>query len=179
MPLTLHRPGPHRARLRLGMRLAAGMRPHEAARAESLPGAALDALLAQPSFARLVEDYRDLARLGREERLARLELLAFDVLEDAIAAGDTRRLVAVPGIGKKKADLMVLQLRDKVKLLQQSRAASPSAPRVGGDAAEAVSALVNLGYKQQEAERAVARAEQAGAGALAELIREALRRLAS
>ena len=84
------RPLADRARLRLGMRLAAGMAPARVARVEGLPEAALDALLAKPAFARLVRDYRDLARLGREERLARLELLAFDVLEDAIAAGDTR-----------------------------------------------------------------------------------------
>jgi len=100
-------------------------------------------------------------------------------LEDAIADGDTRRLVAVPGIGKKKAELMILQLREKVRVLQQSRAASETAARPGGDAAEAVSALVNLGYKQHEAERAVARAEEAGTRALADLIREALRRLAT
>jgi len=100
-------------------------------------------------------------------------------LEDAIADGDTRRLVAVPGIGKKKAELMILQLREKVRVLRQSRAASETAARPGGDAAEAVSALVNLGYKQHEAERAVARAEETGTGALADLIREALRRLAT
>src|SRR3954447_3247237 len=92
MASTPRRPRPlaDRTRLRLGMRLAAGMAPAQVARAEGLPEAELDALLARPSFARLVRDYRDLARLGREERLARLELLAFDVLEDAIAAGDTR-----------------------------------------------------------------------------------------
>ena len=84
------RPLADRARLRLGMRLAAGMAPAQVARVEGMPEAELDALLARPAFARLVEDYRDLARLGREERLARLELLAFDVLEDAVAAGDTR-----------------------------------------------------------------------------------------
>lgn len=100
-------------------------------------------------------------------------------LELAIADGDTRRLVAVPGIGKKKAELIILQLREKVRVLQQSRAASATSPRPGGDAAEAVSALVNLGYKQHEAERAVAVAEQGGTRALADLIREALRRLAT
>jgi Holliday junction resolvasome RuvABC DNA-binding subunit len=42
-----------------------------------------------------------------------------------------------------------------------------------------VSALVNLGYKQHEAEHAVARAEETGTRALADLIREALRRLAT
>ena len=119
------------------------------------------------------------ATIGPKVAIAVLSGLETTDLEDAIAAGDTRRLVAVPGIGKKKADLMVLQLRDKVKQLQQGRAASTTAPRSGGDAAEAVSALVNLGYKQHEAERAVGRAEQAGIDALPDLIREALRRLAS
>jgi Holliday junction DNA helicase RuvA len=118
------------------------------------------------------------ATIGPRVALGVLSGMETSDLEDAIAEGDTRRLVAVPGIGKKKADLMVLQLRDKVKVLQQTRAASET-PRRGGDAAEAVSALVNLGYKQHEAERAVARAEEAGQGALPDLIREALRRLAS
>ena len=89
MASTPRRPRPlaDRTRLRLGMRLAAGMAPAQVARVEGLPKADVDALLARPAFAGLVRDYRD---LGREERLARLELLAFDVLEDAIAAGDTR-----------------------------------------------------------------------------------------
>jgi Holliday junction DNA helicase RuvA len=119
------------------------------------------------------------ATIGPKVAIGVLSGMDTEDLENAIAEGDTRRLVAVPGIGKKKADLMVLQLREKVRTLQQSRAASPTAPRPGGDAAEAVSALVNLGYKQHEAERAVARAEETGSRALADLIREALRRLAT
>lgn len=119
------------------------------------------------------------ATIGPKVALAVLSGMDTPDLETAIAEGDVRRLVAVPGIGKKKADLMVLQLREKVKALQQSRAAASGAPavRAGGDAAEAVSALVNLGYKQHEAERAVARAEESGTRVLADLIREALRRL--
>ena len=66
------------------------MSPAQAARAEGLPGDEAEALLARPDFGRLVQDFRDLAALGREERLARLEALAFDVLEDAIGAGDVR-----------------------------------------------------------------------------------------
>lgn len=118
------------------------------------------------------------ATIGPKVALAVLSGMDTPDLETAIAGGDVRRLVAIPGIGKKKADLMVLQLKDKVQVLRQSRTASPSA-RPGGDAGEAVSALVNLGYKQHEAERAVDRAEQAGSRALPDLIREALRRLAS
>ncbi len=120
------------------------------------------------------------ATIGPKVALGVLSGMETPDLENAIAEGDARRLVAVPGIGKKKADLMILQLREKVRVLQQRRAAAVSSTvRVGGDAAEAVSALVNLGYKQHEAERAVAQAEDAGGRALADLIREALRRLAT
>jgi len=120
------------------------------------------------------------ATIGPKAALAVLSGMDTPDLETALADGDVRRLVAVPGIGKKKADLMILQLREKVRALQQGRTASASAaPRVGGDAGEAVSALVNLGYKQHEAERAVARAEEGATRALPDLIREALRRLAT
>jgi Holliday junction DNA helicase RuvA len=119
------------------------------------------------------------ATIGPRVAVGVLSGMETEDLENAIADGDARRLVAVPGIGKKKAELMILQLREKVRVLQQSRAASETARRPGGDATEAVSALVNLGYKQHEAERAVAAAEQAGTRALADLIREALRRLAT
>lgn len=119
------------------------------------------------------------ATVGPKVAIGVLSGMETEDLENAIAEGDTRRLVAVPGIGKKKAELMILQLREKVRVLQQSRAVfAASPPRPEGDSVGAVSALVNLGYKQHEAERAVAAAEKAGAHALADLIREALRRLA-
>lgn len=119
------------------------------------------------------------ATIGPRVALAVLSGLTADDLEVALAEGDVRRLTAVPGIGKKKADLMVLQLQEKVRALHDVRKASDGGRRIGGDGAEAVSALVNLGYKQSEAERAVDVAAKAGAGPLADLIREALRRLAS
>src|SRR3954449_4647441 len=84
------RRSPGLTRCRLATRVAAGLSPAQAARAEGLPGDEAEALLARPDFGRLVQDFRDLAALGREERLARLEALAFDVLEDAIGAGDVR-----------------------------------------------------------------------------------------
>ncbi len=118
------------------------------------------------------------ATIGPRVALAVLSGLEVPDLERALGEGDTRRLTAVPGIGKKKADLMVLQLRDKVLAQKHLRQATPA--RRGGDGAEAVSALVNLGYKQAEAERAVKGVEQASQSvALPDLIREALRRLAS
>jgi Holliday junction DNA helicase RuvA len=118
------------------------------------------------------------ATIGPRVAMAVLSGLDTPELEAALGEGDARRLTMIPGIGKKKADLIVLQLREKVRVLQAKRHAGPTS-RVGSDGTEAVSALVNLGYKQVEAERAVKSAEQAGPAPLPELIREALRRLAS
>jgi Holliday junction DNA helicase RuvA len=119
------------------------------------------------------------ATIGPRVALAVLSGIDAPELEEALSEGDTRRLVAVPGIGKKKAELMVLQLRDKVRSMRTLRQASPARRPGASDGAEAVSALVNLGYKQAEAERAVKDVEHAGAAPLADLIRAALRRLAS
>jgi holliday junction DNA helicase RuvA len=136
-------------------------------------------------FGFLDEDERSLfllliqvATIGPRVAMAVLSGLETTELERALADGDARRLTAIPGIGKKKADLIVLQLREKVRSLQFVRRADPGTA-AGGDGAEAVSALVNLGYKPAEAERAVQSAAAAGSNPLPELIREALRRLAS
>jgi len=118
------------------------------------------------------------ATVGPRVAMAVLSGLETAELERALADGDSRRLTSIPGIGKKKADLIILQLREKVRSLQLARQAEPGAV-TGGDGAEAVSALVNLGYKPAEAERAVQGASAAGSTPLPELIRDALRRLAS
>jgi len=116
--------------------------------------------------------------IGPRAAVAVLSGMEAAALEEAIDEGDTRKLTTVPGIGKKKAELLVFQLREKVRVLRAARTTT-TVVRPGGDGAEAVSALVNLGYKQVEAERAVASAEKAGASPIEDVIREALRRLAS
>jgi len=118
------------------------------------------------------------ATVGPRVAMAVLSGLETAELQRALAEGDVRRLTTIPGIGKKKADLIVLQLREKVRALALDHV-NGAPVRIGGDGAEAISALVNLGYKQVEAERAVKSAEEAGSVPLPELIREALRRLAS
>jgi len=65
---------------------------------------------------------------------------------------DARKLVAVPGVGKKTADRMVLELADKVANLAPETPAGEAAAVAADDV---VSALVNLGYRRSEAERAV------------------------
>ncbi len=95
----------------------------------------------------------------------------------AIRDGDTAHLVRIPGVGKKTAARLLVELRDKIGRL---RSEEPSAvPAMGHLEAEAVSALVNLGYRAAEAEQAVAAASAAGADSLEGLIRNALRRMAA
>jgi holliday junction DNA helicase RuvA len=94
-------------------------------------------------------------------------------LRDALAAGNVARLVAVPGVGKRTAERLIVELQDRVRKL------AAVAPTDGAAAAdlEAVSALVNLGYRQSEAERAVRAVTAAGTKELAEVIRRALQKL--
>jgi len=99
-----------------------------------------------------------------------------DELQQALEAGDLARLVAIPGVGKKTAERLVLELRDKVKVLKGAREAGDGR-RATGMEAEAVSALVNLGYRRNEADRAVKAACVAGAADLESVIRSALKRV--
>jgi Holliday junction DNA helicase RuvA len=97
-------------------------------------------------------------------------------LLDALEAGDLVRLVAIPGVGKKTAERLVLELRDKIKVIKGARAADDGR-QASGLESEAVSALVNLGYRQNEAERAVKVARAAGANDIEAVIRTALKRV--
>ena len=114
---------------------------------------------------------------GIGPRLARVILsgMAPDDLLGAIASGDLGRLGTIPGIGKKTAERMVLELKDKMRELAAElpeRAAAAPADE------DVVSALVNLGYKAAQAERAVAdaRREKPDA-AFHDLLRASLHRL--
>ncbi|MGH7790223.1 MAG: Holliday junction branch migration protein RuvA [Candidatus Binatia bacterium] len=95
-------------------------------------------------------------------------------LIDALAGANHARLVAIPGIGKRTAERLVVELQDRARKLQAAPSAAPRAPTAD---TEAVSALVNLGYRQAEAERAVRGAMERGATDLAEVIRRALQKL--
>ena len=98
-------------------------------------------------------------------------------LRNAIASGDTRTLSTLRGIGKKTAERLVVELKDKVggaaAFQTKGRAATPEEQKL----TDAVLALVSLGYKQVDAHRAVlAAAGELGAKAgVEELVRGALR----
>ncbi len=98
-------------------------------------------------------------------------------LRGAIASGDSKTLSALRGIGKKTAERLVLELRDKVgagsAFETKGRAATPEEQKL----TDAVLALVSLGYKQMDAHKAVlAISEKLGAKAsVEEIVRAALR----
>jgi len=94
----------------------------------------------------------------------------------AIAAGDTARLQTIAGVGRKYAERIVVECREQAALLAAGATPRAAGAAPNGIAAEAVSALVNLGYKRNEAERAVERAA-VSAAPLEEVIRSALKGL--
>jgi Holliday junction DNA helicase RuvA len=120
--------------------------------------------------------------VGSRVALAVLSALGADELATAIAAHDTATLRRVPGIGPKAASRMVTELKDRAIAAapQPAVAAAAAAPIEGDASAEAISALVNLGYGRGEAYGAVAAAARAlGEGVdAAGLIRRGLRELA-
>ena len=98
-------------------------------------------------------------------------------LVSALRASDVTRLTRIPGVGKKTAERLVLELKDKVQDL--AVAGEPDAPSPAASSKDdLVSALVHLGYSRPEAERAVDRAlKEGGDGRFEDLLRLALRAL--
>lgn len=120
---------------------------------------------------------RLIAVSGIGPKLARVILSGMppEDLLSALAARDAARLATIPGVGKKTAERMVLELADKVAELAEGVAEYAAATQEGDDV---VSALVNLGYKAKQAERALAQARQERPEAeFAELLRDSLKRL--
>ncbi len=98
-------------------------------------------------------------------------------LASAVAAGDVARLTKVPGVGKKTAERLCVELKEK--LLTLARAGSPRAATVRGGVEEQLEqALLGLGYRPQQAAQAVEALSGSTEGrTLDDLLREALKRL--
>lgn len=114
---------------------------------------------------------------GIGPRLARVILsgMAPDDLLTSLAAGDIARLATIPGIGKKTAQRMIVDLKDRV---QELAAELPAAAAVAPLEDDLVLALVNLGYRETEAQRAVAQARTENPDAAShELLRASLQKL--
>jgi Holliday junction DNA helicase RuvA len=117
------------------------------------------------AFQRLI----GVAGVGPRIALAVLSSLAPDELASVVATGDVARLTMTPGVGKKTAERILLELKGKLTM----------STTTGGDLrGDAASALVNLGYKQAQAMQAVeAVLADNPAGDVGEVLRLALQRL--
>lgn len=127
---------------------------------------------------RLFRELLKVNGVGPRVALAVLSGLSDEEFCRCVAEEDIARLTKVPGIGRKTAERLVIELRDKLPKdipLPASTAAGPAAP--GDPVSEAVSALVALGYKPNEASRAVRSASTKGLSA-EEIIRQALKGMA-
>ncbi|MFA5110929.1 MAG: Holliday junction branch migration protein RuvA [Desulfobaccales bacterium] len=113
-------------------------------------------------------------RIGARTALNILSGINPEDFIQALLQSDDKRLAGIPGIGKKSAARIVLELKDKLPPARRPRPASPGQKLT----ADALSALLNLGYPKNMAEKALDAAQAQGAGTLEELLRQSLKLLA-
>ncbi len=113
--------------------------------------------------------------VGAKLALSILSGMSADELARCVQAGDTAPLVKLPGIGKKTAERLIVEMRDKLPgSAGTGLCAALGRPMPGDAVSDAVSALVALGYKPQEASRLVGAVDSAGLGS-EEIVRAALK----
>ena len=112
--------------------------------------------------------------VGPRVGLAILSGLTSDELVTCVSVGDLAQLTRVPGIGRKTAERLLIELRDRLKtaVSQDTVISNTKSP-----VQDAVSALLTLGYKESEASKAVRSVEGAEKCSVEALIKEALRGL--
>lgn len=112
--------------------------------------------------------------IGPKLGLAILSGMPAERFVETIQNEDVAMLSTIPGLGKKTASRLILELKGKLPSLNAGEGSASAASR---EAADAVSALVNLGYKKQFSEKAVDTAVRDGAGSIEDIIKEALKNL--
>jgi len=116
------------------------------------------------------------SRIGPKLACGILSGTKADTLRQAIVSQDKASFSRIPGVGLKTAERIIMELKDKFADESVSEALTGNEK----DAADAVAALINLGYKNVDAQRAVAEAARESKGAeLAELIRKSLKILST
>jgi holliday junction DNA helicase RuvA len=126
-----------------------------------------------PSEKLLFEKLITVSGIGPTLAIKILSGMAADEMVGAIRGNDVARLTRIPGIGRKTAERMVLELRDK--LPEAGAPAVPVVPNMSATEGDVLSALVNLGYQRPAAEKALATAAKNGkTGSFDALFREAL-----
>jgi len=125
----------------------------------------------QALFERLIE----VSGVGPKLAVSILSGIEAPDLVAALRASDLVRLTRIPGVGRKTAERLVLELKDKVQSLAATEEPAPAAAAAGSASEDLVSALLHLGYSRPEAERGVDRALKEGEGRFEDLLRRTLR----
>ena len=130
--------------------------------------------------------FRELIRLngvGPKLALALMSSLEVDELVRCVQSQDTSALTKVPGVGKKTAERLLVELKDRFKAwetvpamfaLVPNQPGGPDVAAVASSETDAVSALISLGYKPQEASKAISAIKEKGLSS-EDLIRRALK----
>ena len=121
--------------------------------------------------------------VGAKSGITMLSGMSADEIIMAIRTDDLARLTSIPGVGRKTAERLVIELRDKVGELASDRGSTldDSRPTLPADGLfdDALSALVNLGYQRAAAEKALQKAAQEGTEiSVQKLLRRSLQILA-
>ncbi|MGI8812908.1 MAG: Holliday junction branch migration protein RuvA [Pyrinomonadaceae bacterium] len=121
--------------------------------------------------------------IGAKSGITMLSGMSAEEIIAAIRTDNLARLTSIPGVGRKTAERLVIELRDKVGQLSQNAAAASKGEQPSTDGADvfddALSALVNLGYQRNAAEKALQLAAKDGADqTVQKLLRAALQILA-
>ena len=153
------------------------LRIHTHVREDALSLFGFGAALELDLFERLI----GISGVGPRLALAVLSGIEPPDLVRSVSAGDVVRLTRIPGVGKKTAERIVLELKDRLPEMLVGEIDSPDTDNeIPGVRDDVLSALLNLGYQRPRAERAVARVptDASGAGEFEDVLRQALRELA-
>ena len=118
--------------------------------------------------------------VGPKMGIAILSSMSVGDIAVAIANSDVKKLTAAKGLGKKTAERIILELREKVAAAELPAAGGKEAPpaeKISDKEEDAVVGLMSLGYTRAESVRAVRRAEEGGAVSMEEIIMAALRNM--
>lgn len=106
----------------------------------------------------LFESLTDVSGIGPKTAVALIGHMEIQELQTAISQGNTSRICKIPGIGKKTAERLVIEMRDKIKKIGGSllpSATSSQEKAEEGVITDAISALINLGYNGAQAQKAI------------------------
>ncbi|HXY13329.1 MAG TPA: Holliday junction branch migration protein RuvA [Terriglobales bacterium] len=127
----------------------------------------------RPAEKQLFEKLISVSGIGPKLAITILSGMAADEMVGAIRGNDIARLTRIPGIGRKTAERLVLELRDKLPPASGTEPAATTA--VSAEEEDVLSALVNLGYQRAVAEKAVSTVTTNGQrGSFEEMFRRAL-----